>query len=272
MGNLKNTFKNVRKEENFFDVTLMCGEEIWKAHKLVLSASSDFFRNIFRKCNWENTVIVLKSTNHSQMSLLLDFIYNGEVQVEQEKLNAFLEAAEELKLKGLTYPKPENDPKIKSQIYAPYSNSSSQLLQSSSNLLQSSDIQPFPSYEEFCKNQEYTEPLVSDTGSDLVSSLGSSDYQAIGELNDKFYEAPDSSFDPSLMRYKKGKWTCVKCGKSDKNKFNIRDHVETHDSDKTQNHFCSSCGKSYKSKNSLRVHKYKIHARDKLIQQLSYVL
>ena len=85
------------------------------------------------------------------MSLLLDFIYNGEVQVEQEKLNEFLEAASDLKLKGLSYPEQEKDPK--SQVYAPYSNSSSQLLQSSSNLLQSSDIQTFPSYEELCKNQ-----------------------------------------------------------------------------------------------------------------------
>ena len=149
--NIKDIFKNVRKEENLFDVTLICEDEIWKAHKLVLAASSDFFRNIFRKCNLENTVIVLKSSNQSQMSLLLDFIYNGEVQVEQEKLNEFLEAASDLKLKGLSYPEQEKDPK--SQVYAPYSNSSSQLLQSSSNLLQSSDIQTFPSYEELCKNQ-----------------------------------------------------------------------------------------------------------------------
>ena len=32
--NIKDIFKNVRKEENLFDVTLICEDEIWKAHNL----------------------------------------------------------------------------------------------------------------------------------------------------------------------------------------------------------------------------------------------
>ena len=150
-SNIQETFKSIREDnENLSDVTLMFGDQIVRAHKLVLSASSEYFQTIFRKCWKENTVIVLKSLSQPQLSsLLLDFIYNGEVKIDQDNLNPFLAVAEELKIKGLTFTNKGN--KGKEEVYAPYSNSSSQLLQSSSNLLQSSDIQTFPSYEEICK-------------------------------------------------------------------------------------------------------------------------
>ena len=38
----------------------------------------------------------------SDLKLVLDFMYNGEVNMAQEELNSFLNVAEELKIKGLT--------------------------------------------------------------------------------------------------------------------------------------------------------------------------
>ena len=158
--NLQETFKSIRYEKHLCDVTLMCGEESIPAHRLVLSSSSDFFQNIFRKCQKENLVIVLKETSPVKLSSLLDFIYNGEVKIDQDHLHSFMDLANELKVKGIS-PNEEFQPDKTSasekQNYAPFSNSSSQLLQShttssnSSNFLQASDIQSFPSYEEICK-------------------------------------------------------------------------------------------------------------------------
>ena len=153
-SNLQSTFKTIRYEENLYDVTLMCGDEIVNAHKLVLSASSDLFLNLFRRCRKENPIVILKGATLPRMSSLLDFIYNGEVKIEQDHLQDFLEVAGELKIKGLS--SDDLETKNDKAVYAPYSNSSSQLLQShsmshSSNFLQSSDIQSFPSYEEICK-------------------------------------------------------------------------------------------------------------------------
>ena len=98
--------------------------------------------------------MILKGATLPRMSSLLDFIYNGEVKIEQDHLQDFLEVAGELKIKGLS--SDDLETKNEKAVYAPYSNSSSQLLQShsmshSSNFLQSSDIQSFPSYEEICK-------------------------------------------------------------------------------------------------------------------------
>ena len=155
-SNLQETFRNIRYEDHLCDVTLMCGEETVNAHKLVLSASSDFFQNVFRKCQKENPVIVLKVASLVKLSSLLDFIYNGEVKIDQDHLHAFMDLANEFKIKGISH-KEETDRGSEKQDYAPFSNSSSQLLQShttssnSSNFLQASDIQSFPSYEEICK-------------------------------------------------------------------------------------------------------------------------
>lgn len=154
--NLQNTFKSVRNEEHLSDVTLMCGEETIKAHRLVLSASSDFFQNIFRKCQKENPVIVFKEKSLVKLSSLLDFVYNGEVRIDQDHLNAFLDLASELKVKGISQKELPADNTCLKQEYAPFSTSnSSQLLQSttsnSSHFLQTSDLQSFQSYEEISK-------------------------------------------------------------------------------------------------------------------------
>ena len=84
-----------------------------------------------------------------------------------------------------------------------------------------------------------------------------------------------SSEAAARMSFRGGVWRCGICGKADRNKHNVLGHVETH-AGNTHTYFCSTCGKSYKTKNSLRVHKYihkyKVHAGDKIIQQISYVL
>ena len=41
---LVTTLGDIRDEEDFVDVTLVCGSEHIRAHRLVLSACSDFFR------------------------------------------------------------------------------------------------------------------------------------------------------------------------------------------------------------------------------------
>ena len=49
-ANASKAFRKLRREEDFFDVTLVSDDEHHiSAHKLVLSSSSDFFKNILRK-------------------------------------------------------------------------------------------------------------------------------------------------------------------------------------------------------------------------------
>ena len=101
-SNLGQSFQNLRQENDFFDVTLACDDEQLEAHKLVLSASSPFFKNILRKNPHQHPLIYLKGVKHSHLLYILDYVYYGEVNVKTVDLNHFLRVAEELKIKGLT--------------------------------------------------------------------------------------------------------------------------------------------------------------------------
>merc|ERR1712203_1032913 len=76
------------------------------AHKVILSACSNFFKSTFRQQTnankHPNPYIYLRGVTYTDLTSILDFIYNGEVNVAQEDLNSFLAVAEELQIKGLT--------------------------------------------------------------------------------------------------------------------------------------------------------------------------
>ena len=48
--NITSAFENLKKDDDFTDVTLACedGEQV-EAHKVILAASSPFFKNLMRK-------------------------------------------------------------------------------------------------------------------------------------------------------------------------------------------------------------------------------
>ena len=82
----------------------MCGEteEQVSAHKVVLAASSQLFRNILRRNPHQHPLLYLKGVKHKELLAILNFIYKGSVNIAQEELSSFLSVAEELKVKGLT--------------------------------------------------------------------------------------------------------------------------------------------------------------------------
>jgi len=107
--NVSGAFKELRTESDFFDVTLACtdsGSKTLQAHKVILSACSNFFKSTFRQQTnankHPNPYIYLRGVTYTDLTSILDFIYNGEVNVAQEDLNSFLAVAEELQIKGLT--------------------------------------------------------------------------------------------------------------------------------------------------------------------------
>ena len=103
-NNISRAFLDLRDEKEFFDITLVCGEtqEQVSAHKVVLAASSQFFRNILRRNPHQHPLLYLKGVKQKELVAILNFIYKGSVNIAQEELSSFLSVAEELKVKGLT--------------------------------------------------------------------------------------------------------------------------------------------------------------------------
>jgi len=97
------TFKDHFSLEEYCDVTLACDDEKQvKSHKMVLSACSPFFKKILRSNPHQHPLIYLKGIKFESLNSILKFMYLGETKVTEDELKPFLEAAEELKVKGLT--------------------------------------------------------------------------------------------------------------------------------------------------------------------------
>ena len=101
-ANIRESFRNLREEQKLFDVTLATddGQHI-KAHKIILSAGSNFFSDIFMKTDHTNMLIYLKGTSSAVLEHVIEFLYNGEANITQEELKQFLETAQDLQIKGL---------------------------------------------------------------------------------------------------------------------------------------------------------------------------
>jgi len=102
-SNFSVAFQDLRKEEEFFDVTLACKDGQLEAHKVILSSCSIFFKDILKRNPHVHPLLYMKDVKLSQLQAVMDFMYQGKVNVEQKDLDAFLALARELKVKGLNH-------------------------------------------------------------------------------------------------------------------------------------------------------------------------
>ena len=100
--NTASAFGSLREEKDFADVTQACedGHQV-DAHKVILAASSPLFQNILKRNKHQHPLIYMRGMKLEELVSVVDFLYYGETNVNEENLNNFLAIAEELKLKGL---------------------------------------------------------------------------------------------------------------------------------------------------------------------------
>ncbi|ROT74155.1 putative protein tramtrack, beta isoform-like isoform X2 [Penaeus vannamei] len=101
-SNIISVFEQLLQSESFVDVTLAVEGMTLKAHKVVLSACSPYFQAVLASHPDKHPIVILKDVRYTDMRDLLDFMYRGEVSVDQDNLSGFLRVAESLRIKGLT--------------------------------------------------------------------------------------------------------------------------------------------------------------------------
>ncbi|EEB13793.1 zinc finger protein and BTB domain-containing protein, putative [Pediculus humanus corporis] len=112
-SSITSAFESLRDQDDFVDVTLACDGRSLKAHRVVLSACSSYFRELLKSTPCKHPVIVLQDVSFADLSSLVEFIYHGEVNVHQKNLTSFLKTAEVLRVSGLTQ-QAERDEQISS--------------------------------------------------------------------------------------------------------------------------------------------------------------
>ncbi|XP_044262655.1 protein tramtrack, beta isoform-like isoform X22 [Tribolium madens] len=100
--NMSSGMNSLLENEDLVDVTLAVEGKYLKAHKMVLSVCSPYFRELFKVNPCKHPIVFMKDVSYIAMSDLLQFMYQGEVQVSQENLTTFIKTAEALQIKGLT--------------------------------------------------------------------------------------------------------------------------------------------------------------------------
>ncbi|KAK3908484.1 Protein bric-a-brac 2 [Frankliniella fusca] len=85
------------------DVTLSAQGRNLRAHKVILSACSLYFKELFKELQpLQHPVIVLPGMNFADLVALVTFMYSGEVNIYQHQLSGLLTMADVLHIRGLS--------------------------------------------------------------------------------------------------------------------------------------------------------------------------
>ena len=92
----------LREQGEFIDVYLKVGGEVFSAHRIVLAASSDYFDAMFahgmKESNQEVIEVKDESISAAALKIVLDSIYSGDLQVNDENVFDVLVAADHLQV------------------------------------------------------------------------------------------------------------------------------------------------------------------------------
>ena len=230
--NVAKSFSQLRKQTGLMDVTLVSSDQKQvSAHRLVLSACSDFFKNIFYSNTHSHPLLYLDGVNSKEINLMLEYIYQGEVQICQEDLNRFLEIAKKFQLDGLL--ETEELTNLTDEKYVDLNEEVSQSLKEH--------------YSSFEDNEE--KPLKPKERSVKVCSEMFESSNA--EVEAKFLE---------LVVKEDWAYRCTVCEKMMQNRKDMKLHVETHLTGLSYD--CPICGKNFRLRKSLISHKSKQHKHD----------
>ena len=222
MSTVSKSFSQLRKEEDFYDVTLVSDdEEHISAHKVMLAASSSFFKNILRKSTHSNPLLYLNGIRSKELNFILDYIYNGEVEMYQTDIDDFINAAQKLRIEGL-------DP----QVEEPNMDEADFSEEISTNLTETKPEKPVKSISRR-KSATMENSVIAMVNAGEISPDMNELYTKIGDI-----------------------FSCNKCERTARTSSDIRRHVEVHIEGLSFE--CPfNCGNTFRSRMQLKHHKSK---------------
>ena len=207
--NLKKSFQNVRSSQDFCDVTLVSEDgDMVEAHRVILTASSKLFQNILSTpttVRHPRPLIYLSGVKSDYLNFVLDFLYCGEVSVDQENLSLFFEVAKILQIKGLVE-------KEKSR------NSEKQINEHTMNLKEEKYMNTGNCELEEADTERF-EQIIHNTRDEVVKSAISLSFTS-GEITEMVGDGVFSETNNGM--------SCKVCDYVAVNKYEIKKHIESH--------------------------------------------
>ena len=75
--NISTSFRALREDKDFFDVTIAFGNQQIQAHKVILSACSPFFKAVLKQNPHQHPLLYLKGVQYQDIISVLNFMYHG---------------------------------------------------------------------------------------------------------------------------------------------------------------------------------------------------
>ena len=98
----KKLLSEIFYSSSFSDVTLICDDQIkFKVHKFVLSSCSSVFKNILVD-NADSPCIYMRGVAKQEMESVLQFIYLGEVTMNQSRITEFINLGKDLNINEIS--------------------------------------------------------------------------------------------------------------------------------------------------------------------------
>lgn len=294
--NTISTFQTLRRDREFSDVTLACedGQQV-EAHKVILASSSPFFEKLLKKNKHPHPLIYMRGLKSEDLVTMIDFLYLGEANVQQENLDSFLAVAEELQLKGFMgsgiaeevekegkiLPLPGKLPKTQAESYiqdgttspesvcSEYKDVTDPHIEESATIHQGNKRDNYSANYEHTKNEDHqqnyeTLGIFTSESEDSLDPLNASE-----TLSDNSVAVDLHALDEqikSLMEIRDNTntgtrgtaWNCKVCGMEDKYSSHLKNHIEAQHITGIS-HTCNICGKSSSTRDGLRRHKINLH-------------
>ena len=256
--NISSAFRGLRSDDDFSDVTLACGDGFQvSAHKVILASSSPFFMNILKMNKNPHPLIYMRGIESGDLLAIVDFLYYGEAEIDQERLDSFLAVAEELKVTGLTTQRSATNDKD-----LPFKETEDNIQKASSGAEVEVVENESEDIVEILEPENEPEPLVETAEDEIAKEIKvKADESDIGI---QVRSMMDFSENRVMSNKKPGSTmgrarVCKVCGKEGA-MGSIMIHIENNHIAKVPSP-CDVCGNISKSRNGLKQHKLKKHSK-----------
>jgi len=260
--NLISSCKDFREEDDLCDVTLACDDDQLKAHKIILSSGSTFFKSVFKRNPHANPLLYLRGVKIEELRSMLDFMYTGRTQVAQGR---------ELGIKGLVEKVHEQDEHIELKkqdetIEQEYVQTKTEELDKKIDVKKRQPRKMHKDVQfDIVHDVKVEEPLISDNMDFSFETEEHFPHETVetGVDNTEAHDVStdfdvetriDGLLEKVLDNEGKHGWQCIQCNKFSKSKTNLKKHVEIHI--EGLSFPCKYCDKICKTRNSLNLHTY----------------